>query len=267
MAWESRSRTATRYLTVSTRKDGRVCREYIGSMNDPAIAILGRSDRLRLANGVGDREYQEQETDAYENANTAILSYQRQLNAVLELWWRINRIRTDRNGKWVPAMRVHWPDGTADQTQQMTREEFDELLKRVEIGNYEALLELRSLLNQDRETWRPFGDLTEHVKRAFLALIAKDNVILRESLEIRARELAVQLRGDDGSPIKNLLIDAVVLSWIDYHYCLSISSESSPKVTQADRLEKRVARAQQRYLDTLDALARFNGLSKAEQRS
>ena len=187
MVWEKRSRTATRYFIKSVRRNGKVKREYVGTLSDPLVEILARKDRLTKAAKDAVRAERAKENELYQSVEIAILCYQQQLIMVLDHWLRLRRYRRQKH-QWEKAMRIHKPEHEqARKVIPLTKAEFDALLKRVESGNGEAVVELRNLLLSDRETWQPFGDLTEHVKELFLSLMAKSNPVVSESLKFGSK--------------------------------------------------------------------------------
>jgi hypothetical protein len=263
MAWEKRSSTGTRYFTKSHRVNGKVKRDYIGSLSQDLVEVLARQDRLSTAEQRAQRQTRKDEVEQYKATEAALKQHWHQLCKVVDYWLRIRRYRRGRNKIWEKAMRVH---ATRDERRQplLTKDEFDALLRSAEKGNFGALTKIRELFNGDRETWRPFGDLTEHVKTLFLTLIAKNNLVLRESLKIRLDELVGELDQGCKSPVKKLIVGAVSMAWLDYHYAQALVAESSNNMAHAEQLERRLSRSQKRYFESLDFLERIQQLPSSE---
>ncbi len=269
MTWEKRRKTPARYLTKSTRVDGRVKRDYIGTMSDPLVANLARCDRLTLANKQAQREVRKEESKRYETIRSAIDQYWNQLEAVLDEWLKRRQYRRQRKMHWVKTerktMKIHKPPQDVRKTISLTRDEFDTLLKKAELGNADAIHELRDRMSDDWDIWKPFGDLKEHVKLTFLALMAESSVVAQESMSLRIQELANDLHLPNQSPMRTLVVDAVVTSWLDYHYTLMLSTESSEIKGRAEQLERRLQRAQKRYLEAIECLERISKLENSRE--
>lgn len=142
--------------------------------------------------------------------------------------------------------------------QPLTRDEFDELAKRAETGDGEAFLELRTLMRADPATWRTFGDLTEHVKRAFLGLMVQGNVVARESLAIQLDELTRELQHGHQSYIRKLVIDQILILWLDVHYQQTVAAEPRDGKTDIDFLDRRLAKVRKRYFAALESLSKMD---------
>lgn len=142
--------------------------------------------------------------------------------------------------------------------QPLSRDEFDELVKRAEIGNANALSELRSLMRADPETWQRIGDLTDHVMRTFLGLMVQGNVVARESLAIKLEELKKELRQGHQSTIRNLVIDQIVIAYLDLHYQQTLAAGPQGSKGESEYLERRLERARKRYHAALESLGEMD---------
>ena len=142
--------------------------------------------------------------------------------------------------------------------QPLTRDEFDELVKRAEFGDADAFNDLRTLMRADAATWRRFGDLTEHVKRAFLGLMVQGNVVARESLAVQLEELTCELRHGHQSAVRNLVIDQILILWLDVHYQRTLAAEPREGKTDVEFLDRRLAKVRKRYVAALESLAKMD---------
>ena len=190
MTWEKRRKTPARYLTKSTRVDGRVKRDYIGTMSDPLAPIWPDATDSRWQTSKPRERYEKRrKSKRYETIRSAIDQYWNQLEAVLDEWLKRRQYRRQRKMHWVKTerktMKIHKPPQDVRKTISLTRDEFDTLLKKAELGNADAVHELRDRMSDDWDIWKPFGDLKEHVKLTFLALMAESSVVAQESMSLR----------------------------------------------------------------------------------
>ena len=148
--------------------------------------------------------------------------------------------------------------GGKQRRQQLTRDEFDELVKQAEIGDTNALAELRALMRADAATWRRFGDLTEHVKQIFLGLMVQDSIVARESLSLELELLTRELHQGNQSPLRKLVIDQILILWLDVHYQQTMAAEPREGKTDTEFLDRRLAKAQKRYFAALESLGKMD---------
>ena len=64
--------------------------------------------------------------------------------------------------------------------------------------------------------------------------------------------------------MRTLVVDAVVTSWLDYHYTLMLSTESSEIKGRAEQLERRLQRGE-RSLEAIECLERISKLENSRE--
>lgn len=263
MTWERRGKSSGRYYYQARRRDGRVTKQYVGALADPVVALLAREDRLTKAELLAHKEVRNTERNEYEAVNVRLSASQKQLRRMLHKW---RQSRAHQGGRRILKNTTTSRAGR-DQRQPLTRDEFEELVKQAESGDAEALAEIRTLMQSNPATWLPFGDLTEHVKRIFLSLMVHGNVVARESLNLQLEELTQSLLQGQVSPVRKLVIDQIVLCWLDVHYQQAMSAEPRGGKTDIEFQDRRLAKARKRYYEALGFLAkmdRLEGLSPAK---
>lgn len=95
----------------------------------------------------------------------------------------------------------------------VTRDEFDQLLRRVVAGDKLAADELQDLLG--RPEFRGIGDLALHVQRLLIALAAGENAMLAEAIRLDLERLRGELCGDGDTALIRLAIDRLLLAWLE----------------------------------------------------
>jgi hypothetical protein len=236
---------------------------YVGSMSNPVVALLARCDRLRKAIKTGRFEKRINERAEYEDTERWLIQYYDQFWDCLSGWMRRRGLHFQR-GQWQLRWTSRKSRRRRNQKPMMGKFEFDQLVDRASQGDADALNELRQTLQSDRLTWRPFGDLSEHVKRRFLNLLTAGDLVGRESLQINLSELEESLRRDQASPIRELAIDQVLICWLDVRYQELMAADPREGIKYMQYLDRRLERARRRYDKALQSLAQLDEILGVE---
>jgi hypothetical protein len=128
--------------------------------------------------------------------------------------------------------------------------------------NASDLKAYRQLLNEHTALARTFGDLSVAADKLLL-MIFKDHATMRIGAELRIDQLRVGLGYDEATTLEQLLIDDIVLCWIDY-YRMEISYAQNTKetfaLTSMEQWEQVLASKQRRYHRAIESLARVRRL-------
>ena len=139
------------------------------------------------------------------------------------------------------------------------------LVKRADQGDTQAVAELQRLLNDNQSIWQELGDLARHAEQAQINVAAGDNTLLAESIRHKADSLRRELTALTDSPLERLLIDRVVISWIQLHAAeLQVGKPDSSNADWMKYLEKRHDQAHRRYLGAIRELSRLQKLLRPE---
>src|SRR3954453_5441618 len=147
------------------------------------------------------------------------------------------------------------PMQNTKQPESVIGPELRQLVARAEQGDDSALPALRRLLDNTPALWREYGDLARQAELAWLRLMCGSNLALRESLLRKAAELKAELGGEAQPPLEKLLVERVVLCWLQVHYAdvrLAQLKEQGPDQVRA--ATHFLDRAQQRYLASIKQL-------------
>ncbi|MDP9356833.1 MAG: hypothetical protein M3R02_16380 [Chloroflexota bacterium] len=137
------------------------------------------------------------------------------------------------------------------------------LLPDANAGDPSALADLRSLLEDHPQLWEGVGNLAREAELTLVRLVAGPNTVTKEALRRKLDALRQEVAGPAPSPLERLLADRVVLGWLglavadgQYHRSLVQGlSQSDDEFHQ-----RRVERAQRRYLAAVKALAQVRRL-------
>jgi hypothetical protein len=227
---------------------------------------LFRHDRLGKAEKTAQRDHCRIEQSTYQDIEMALLEHRDLTGAAIDLWlgkrgfgivqknWKWKESRTRRfGGKAVPVA--------------MSRNDFDELVALAQKGNETAINSLHKLIASDRESFRRIGDLSDHVKNQFISLMTRGSVVARQSLIVRLDELANDLQSGKQSAVSRLVIDQIIICWLDVSYQQAMSAEPHAKKGDADFADRRLGKSQKRYMAALELLARVDRLLTEEEQS
>ncbi len=144
------------------------------------------------------------------------------------------------------------------------------VLNRARQGDESVLPQLRRILDTRPELWQYYGDMALHALRAWIDLIAGTDLLLKESVTLKAHEMRSELAGPNPSPLELLLAERAVACWLQLCHADAKAAESmsNGSPTQiVDFWSKRQKSANSRYITSLGALATLRRLlPRAETR-
>lgn len=133
-----------------------------------------------------------------------------------------------------------------------------QLLDRAQRGDQEVLPLLRQFLDDSPQVWRRVGDLAQHARLNLLRELAANDLLVQESVTRQLDALKAELAEPEDSPIHRLLVERVVLGWLEVHCldcrCRTLREQFSAPA-QVDALERRRTSSQRRYLAALRSLS------------
>jgi hypothetical protein len=145
------------------------------------------------------------------------------------------------------------------------------VVARAKQGDVAALPRLRELLDAHPALWTRYGDLAAQAEAAWAALAAGADLHLRECLLHRAAALRAGLGGPAPSPVEHLLVERVVMCWLQLAYFDAIAAQEAAKSESSPRLSvyrgKRQAETQRMYLAAMAALVTLRRLLPARVQS
>jgi hypothetical protein len=131
----------------------------------------------------------------------------------------------------------------------------ERLLQRAQQGDESVLPELRQVLDAHPEFWQGYGDLALQAQAAWLHLISGQNLLLRESLQLKLDQLKAELGGMVPSPLERLLVERATATWLQLQYAGAVYAQvKTNSSAQHQALQRRQNSAQQRHLQALKML-------------
>lgn len=148
--------------------------------------------------------------------------------------------------------------GVADAIRSVSLAVLNERAKR---GDCDAIAELRRSLNEEPEQWEDIGNLARQAERAIFQN-GFDDGIGREAVRKHMGDLRLRLLGAQPSVEEELLVDRVVLSWLQLHQLEASIAQALPRLGSREISEryKWLDRAHRRYLSSIRSLAQVRKL-------
>lgn len=137
-----------------------------------------------------------------------------------------------------------------------------EILERAQSGDVAAMPELREALRSRPDLVQYCGDLGVIAERAWVTLIAGQNLVLSESIKLRLVELKASLAGANPTPLERLAVERIAITWLQSGFADIAAAgpgDVSPRV--AEFVIERQDRAQKRYLAALTAFTMIRKLA------
>jgi hypothetical protein len=135
--------------------------------------------------------------------------------------------------------------------------DLESLIRRAQGGDRSAVPALRTHLDRHPELWREAGDLGRLAEKTLIVVAARQNLYSREAIARKLSELKQQL--GPASPVEQLLVDRVAVTWLALQIAESDATFAGEKVPEAtpylEHLERRLTGAQTRYLVALRTYA------------
>jgi len=132
------------------------------------------------------------------------------------------------------------------------------LLPDANAGNPGALAELRSALDAHPELWGEVGNVARQAELALVRAVAGHNGVAKEAIIRRLDTLRQELARPAPTPLELLVVDRVVVGWLAVAVAEGAYHQSLERgIHHADDEfhQRRVERAQRRYLAAIKALA------------
>ncbi len=142
--------------------------------------------------------------------------------------------------------------------EQDTTERLNGLLARTQTGDPAAMVEARAILDAEPALWDQVGDLAAIALRSWVDLVAgAKNEVAQEAMRRRLRALKDDLGANGASAVERLLINRVLMCWIQVHHAEGIYAMHEGKMlsfAEHDFHQRRLTQAQRRYLAAIRSL-------------
>ncbi len=153
-------------------------------------------------------------------------------------------------------------NASAKKAVQKEERRIRKLVRRAEIGDEQALSEVRKIVEVEPTIWTECGDLADQAERALVRVAAGENLIVRESICRKLESLKAELGGPGAPPLERLLVERVAACWLQMYYFDVIYAQNITKVTRekSEYYQRRQDRAHKRFLTAVKTLAQVRRL-------
>lgn len=262
MAWEKRTTSNRSYYTKSRRHDGRVKRQYVGPQSDPVVRIIAAGDALNRAESKAAVVAVRAEQDRFKTLEPLLDDLVAQVQESQEISLLVCGYRRRKGALEAVRFREYKSSQSGcDRGEVVTRELFQHLARRANLGDRAAAVRLREILEDNPEIWQGVRDLAQHAKRSLIDLIADGNAVLREAVSLQVEELHRSLRQEaTDETLERMLIDHIVVCWLELYFVRTAAMQ--PQKHNKDRRfwEQRLKNANARFHSALKELAMLRGL-------
>jgi hypothetical protein len=132
----------------------------------------------------------------------------------------------------------------------------NQLIGLAERGDSKALVEVRQLFDLAPERWSAFGDVAANAQQSWVRVVSGENELVNEAVHRQLDRMKAELAGPSPTPLEGLLVDRILTCWIALQYAETIYAQNMSKlsINQAEFHQRRLDRAQRRYLDAIKGL-------------
>jgi hypothetical protein len=136
------------------------------------------------------------------------------------------------------------------------------LLRQAEKGDKAVLPTLRTWMDRASSYWETVGDLAKTARQSLIQTISGDNLLVQEVHGRKCVALTKELAGPQRCPLERLLVERIVLCWLHLYYAEALYGQNVQNLSlqQAEYYEKRLSKAQARYLSAIRTLAQVRRL-------
>ena len=272
MAWETRARGG-RYYCRSHRIGGRVVRDYVG--RGPFAELIAADDAAQRAERAAVAASRHAQRATLAAADASLAAFSKTLDRLAAAALTMAGYHRHHRGEW--RRRRMSAGGTGTSTalglaggleqvvdgEVAVRDILSDLMRQADEGDPNAMEQVARVLNAGHGAWEAIADLGLSAERAWLALAAGEQVLLREALRRKLEALKVEVAGPAPTALEQLLAERVAICWLatqEADYVAAQFFREGGTQVQARYVEERQERAQRRYLAAIKALAQVRRL-------
>lgn len=161
-------------------------------------------------------------------------------------------------------------NATKSATEKAAVDEVAELLQRAARGDRAVLPQLREWLDANPAFWQKAGDVAQVAEEAWVGLVAGGNLVNAESVRRKLAGLREELAGPLPSPLEQLLVQRVVLCWLQASFAdasyVHLGQKGCNDLRVYKAAEQRQERAQRRLVAAAKVLATVRKLLNPKPR-
>lgn len=138
--------------------------------------------------------------------------------------------------------------------------ELRRLTMRANAGDPTALPRMREILEETPRIWQHVGDVARQAERAWVDLLAGQDIVGAESIRRKAAALRSELEGAHPTAVERMLVDQVVICWLELAHAQAAATQEGGPAGQANHRIRRAESAQRKYTLAIKALTQVRTL-------
>jgi len=150
-----------------------------------------------------------------------------------------------------------------------TVERLKELVEKAAKGDKNPLPEIRKILKESPELSWQLMDVGRVAEWRYTEMMLKEEDFgKKEVLKAQLATMREEIAGDNPSPLERLLVERIVLTWLQIQLFEDLYASSMPKsmtIAQGNYKQKMIDQAHRRYLSAIRTLAQIRKLGPAVQ--
>jgi hypothetical protein len=140
-------------------------------------------------------------------------------------------------------------------------DELKVILQKAEQGDTTVLPALRAFMERIPGLWAARGDLAKATQKALIKQMAGQNLLVQETFARKCAALTQELAGPTPSPVEQLLVERIVLCWLQLHSAEYVWTQlQEATIQEAEFYQGWISKAQARYLAAIRTLAQVRRL-------
>lgn len=130
-------------------------------------------------------------------------------------------------------------------------------LERACKGDESALPEVREMFNTDPRLVEIMGNLSRQAEVSWAETALGKNLAAKEGVRRYLRKIRCDLGAESSTPLERLLIERIAVCWLHLQYAelIYVQNMGDLSLHQAEFQQRRIDRAQKRFLAAIKALA------------
>jgi len=150
--------------------------------------------------------------------------------------------------------------GTRQQSAMPTRQEFQQLVRKMNEGDQSALLAVRDMLDNNPEIWRQAGDLGRLSEFTLIQRIAEKNKLAVGMFSRYIESLKEEIAGYAPTPLERLVAQRVVQCWLQVQHVDIAAADTDMPLPQARFWASRQGQAHRRFISAVKSLTMIRAL-------
>ncbi len=147
------------------------------------------------------------------------------------------------------------------------REALRKVIERAQDGDESVLPALRSALKEEPKISSIFVNLASSLEKSIIRNMASGDLMVEECVPRNLKEMRKELAGENPSPLEGLLVERVVICWLELQYFELVYAQNTGNLSlaQSEFHQKRIDKIHRRYLSSIRTLAQIRKMGPAVQ--